>query len=124
MENFAKKLAINNKIQKKSNEKTFPIINLNKDFDVIEKAYNILNESIFLNVPIPPSGEWLLDNYYLIEEQFNSVKNDLLLEKYKELPSINGTSRILFLARKIVEYTDANITEENVGIFLRAYQTV
>lgn len=123
MESFAKKLAINNKIQKKSSEKTFPIINLNKNFDIIEKAYNVLNESIFLNVPIPPSGEWLLDNYYLIEEQFNSVKNDLLLEKYKELPSINGTSRILFLARKLIEYTDANITEENVGIFLRAYQS-
>ena len=123
MENFAKKLAINNKIQKKSNEKTFPIVNLNKKLELIEKAYNILNESIFLNVPIPPSGEWLLDNYYLVEEQFNSIKNELSLEKYKELPSINGTSRILVLARKMVEYTDANITEENLGIFLRAYQS-
>ena len=123
MENFAKKLAINNKIQKNADEKTFPINNLNKKFEIIEKAYNILNESIFLNVPIPPSGEWLLDNYYLLEEQFNSIKNDLLLEKYKELPAVNGTSRILFLSRKIVEYTDANITEENIGIFLRAYQS-
>lgn len=123
MENFAKKLAVNNKVQKKSNEKTFPLNNLEKKFGVIEKTYNVLNESVFLNVPIPPSGEWILDNYYLIEEQLNSVKNGLVIEKYKELPSINGTSRILVLSRKIVEYTDANITEENLETFLKAYQS-
>lgn len=89
MESFAKKLAINNKIQKKSNEKTFPVITLEENFQQIEKTYNILNESVNLNVEIPPSGEWLLDNYYLIEEQFNSIKNEITLEKYKELPSIN-----------------------------------
>lgn len=123
MESFAKKLAINNKVQKKSNEKTFPIIELEENFLKVAKAYDILNESVNLNVGIPPSGEWLLDNYYLIEEQYNSIKNEITLEKYKELPAINGTSRMFILAKEIVDYTDANITEENLEIFLKAYQS-
>ncbi len=123
MESFAKKLAINNKVQKKSNEKTFPIIELEENFLKVAKAYDILNESVSLSVDIPPSGEWLLDNYYLIEEQFNSIKNEITLEKYKSLPAINGVSRIFVLAKELVKYTDANITEENLEVFLKAYQS-
>ena len=123
MENFAKRLAINYKIQKNSNEKTFPLNNLEKKVEIIEKTYNVLNESVSLNVEIPPSGEWLLDNYYLIEEQVNSVKNEITIDKYKGLPAINGVSRILILSRELVKYTDANITEENLEVFLKAYQS-
>ena len=77
MENYAKKIAIEHKVSGKSSYDTFPIKELIKDFKIITIANDILNESISLDVEIPPSGEWLLDNYYLIEEQVNSVKNVL-----------------------------------------------
>ena len=90
MENFAKKLAIDQKISRHSNKNSFPLRFVNEDFEVIRSAYDILSESVSKNVPIPPSGEWLLDNFYLIEEQVNAIKNNLNLEKYVNLPSVNG----------------------------------
>ncbi len=123
MENYAKKLAVEHKISKNSKTKTFPIYKLIKDFDYIGKTYDILNESIGKNVPIPPSGEWILDNYYLIEEQVNTLKKDLSISKYKKLPSIEGTSRIYIIAKEIIKYTDANITEDTIEKFITAYQT-
>lgn len=123
MENYAKRLAIDHKMSKKSKKNTFPINKLKEDFKYISSTYDILNESISKNVPIPPSGEWLLDNYYIIEEQVNSLKKELTLLQYKNLPSVNGTSRIYILANEIVRYVDANIFEENIESFIRAYQT-
>ena len=123
MENYAKKIAIEHKITGKTNNDTFPIKKLVEDFRTISLCYNVLNDCISLDVTIPPSGEWLLDNYYLIEEQVNSVKNELKEREYLKLPAINGAARNLILAKKFVEYTDGNITMENIQIFLNAYQT-
>lgn len=123
MENYAKKLALDYKIMSKSNSKTYPIKKMLTDFEYIGKTYDILNESIANGVSIPPSGEWILDNYYLIEEQANSLKKELSISKYKKLPSINNESRIYVLAKELVKFTDAYITEENIETFIRAYQT-
>lgn len=123
MENYAKRLALDHKILKTSKENTFPIYKLKNDFKYITETYDILNESISKNVSIPPSGEWLLDNYYILEEQVNSLEKELTLVKYKNLPSVNGVSRIYILADEIVKYTDANIYEENIESFITAYQT-
>jgi hypothetical protein len=38
---------------------------------------------------VVPAGEWLLDNFYLIEEQTRSAR-DLLPEGYRELPRLDG----------------------------------
>ena len=123
MENFAKKLAINHRISDKSNKKTFPLKFLNEDFGLIKEAYELLSESVTKEVPIPPSGEWLLDNFYIVEEQVNSIKNSLNIKKYKKLPSINGVARIYVLAREFVIYTDGVVSKENVETFINAYQT-
>ena len=67
MENYAKRLALEHNVQGKTAKRFYPIIFLKEDFDRIRKAYDILTESVSLDVPIPPSGEWLLDNFYVIE---------------------------------------------------------
>lgn len=123
MENFAMKLAINHKISEKSNKATFPMKYVNEDFEVIENAYELLSESVTNGVPIPPSGEWLLDNFYLIEEQASAIRNSLKIKKYKRLPSVDGISRIYLLARELVKYTDGTISKNHVERFVNAYET-
>ena len=94
MENFAKTLAINHNVIKNSNKKTYPLNSLKEDYEVISKAFDILTESVSKNVSIQPAGEWLLDNYYIIEEQYNSILSDLKLKEYVKLPSVEGEARI------------------------------
>lgn len=123
MENFAKKLAINHNVSNSSNKKKYPLNKLKEDYAIVSKAFDILSESVAKNVSVPPAGEWLLDNFYIIEERYNSVLNELSLEKYLKLPSVNGTCRIEILAKEIVEFTDGNITEEIIENFINAYQS-
>lgn len=121
MENFAKKLAINHNISKFSSKKTYPLNSLKEDYVVIERAFDILTESVSKNVSIPPSGEWLLDNFYIIEEQYNSILNDLTLKEYIKLPSVEGEARIYLIALELVKFTDGYITEEVIESFIKAY---
>ena len=118
MENFAKKLAINHNISNVSSKKTYPISTLKSDYEVISKAFDILTESVSKKVSIQPSCEWLLDNFYIIEEQYNSLQSELSLKEYIKLPSVNGTARIYLIASELVEFTDGNITEDIIENFI------
>lgn len=123
MENFAKKLAINHNVSKTSNKKSYPLNRLKENYNRISKAFDILSESVTKNVSVPPAGEWLLDNFYIIEEQYNSILNDLSIKEYTKLPSVGGVCRVQILARELVKYVDGNITEDIIENFINAYQT-
>ncbi len=123
MEDFAKKLAINHHVEIHSNRKTFPCDKLKEEYRAIRKTYFLLNESVAKDVSIPPSGEWLLDNFYLIEEQYHFCMNDLTIQKYQKLPSVQGEARIFILARELVSFTDGNISEEVIQKFFLSYQS-
>ena len=70
MENYAKRLALEHNVQGKINKKSFPITKMKEDFYRIRKAYDVLSESISLDISIPPSGEWILDNFYIISKHY------------------------------------------------------
>ncbi|MBQ8298539.1 MAG: hypothetical protein IJX99_01475 [Clostridia bacterium] len=123
MESFAKKLAINHKTSGYASKKTFPLKKVINDFEVIRKVYNLLSESVEKDVPISLAGEWLLDNYYIIEEQVSSILNSLSLKNYKKLPAVDGVSRIYVVAKEFVNFTDGDITKEKILTFINAYQT-
>ncbi len=124
MENFAKRLAIDYAVSfNGSSKRTFPDRLLEKDFDIIKRAYELLSESVEKNVPISPSGEWLLDNFYIIEEQVNAIRISIDIKKYVELPSIYGLARIYLLANELVKFSDGAISRENIESFFEAYQT-
>ena len=67
LEKYMEKLASDQIIQENSDERTYPIENLEKAFNYITMVYNLLNEHIKLGIDIHPAGEWLLDNYYIID---------------------------------------------------------
>ena len=46
----------------------------------------MLTETVRSRMRIPPSGEWLLDNFYLIEEQIRSARRHLPEDYSRELP--------------------------------------
>jgi len=123
MENYAKRLAIEHNIQGKVAKKYDPIGNLKNDFERIRKSYEILTESVSLDIPLPPSGEWILDNFYVIEEQVEMIQDELKRDDYQKLPAVQGKARIYLLAIELVHYTDGNITKENIEKFISSYET-
>ena len=125
---YIEKIASAHSITQNSDKGTYPIPFLRDNFAFITKTYKLLDEHIKLNIPIPPSGEWLLDNYYIIEETVKTVSKELTLKKYANLVGIeNGTykgyARVYVLSSEIIAYTDNKIDSETLKELLKAYQT-
>ena len=73
LEEYIEKFASDNSVIKNSDIQTYPINDMLKNFEFITRVYNLLNEHVKLKINIHPAGEWLLDNYYIIEENVKRV---------------------------------------------------
>ena len=76
---------------------------------------------------IMPAGEWLLDNYYLIEEQIRIVRQHLPKSFGKGLPSLtsphNGP-RIYVVASEAIAHGDGRWDTASMTSYISAYQQV
>jgi len=62
---------------------------------VLIDACKLLTEALAADRRIVPAGEWLLDNFYLIEEQIRTARRHLPEGYSRELPRLrSGPSRI------------------------------
>ena len=127
LRNFMKKTAASYEVKKYSNRGTYPIDRLNENYLFIEKTYSLLNEHIKKGIDIHPAGEWLLDNFYIIEETVKKIKKEMPAKKYKELPGIasgiyTGFARVYLLAALIVSFRDNIVDDETLKLAISAYQ--
>ena len=78
---------------------------------------------------ITPAAEWLLDNFYLIEEQIQLARRHLPRGYNRGLPFLlNGPSsgypRVYDIVLELISHLDAQIDMESLSAFIAAYQTV
>lgn len=89
----------------------------------------LLMEALAEGYRIVPAGEWLLDNFYLIEEQIRTAKRHLPKGYSRALPRLRGgrsggSTRAYDIAREIIAHGDGRVDAENLSHFVAAYQTV
>jgi len=92
-------------------------------------VHNLLTEAVKANRRITPAGEWLLDNFYLIEEQIRTARRHLPKGYSRELPRLmNGPSaalpRVYDIALEMILHGDGRVDPEILSRFAAAYQTV
>ncbi|MHC1730147.1 MAG: glucoamylase family protein [Syntrophobacteraceae bacterium] len=92
-------------------------------------VHNLLTETVKAERRITPAGEWLLDNFYLIEEQIRTAKQHLPKGYSRELPRLldgpsAGLPRVYDIALETISHGDGRVDPENLSSFLAAYQTV
>jgi cyclic beta-1,2-glucan glucanotransferase len=102
---------------------------LRENEGVLRGACNLLSEAVTANRRIAPAGEWLLDNFYLIEEQIRTAKRHLPKGYSRELPRLlnspsAGLPRVYDIALEIISHGDGRVDPENLSSFVAAYQTV
>ncbi len=78
---------------------------------------------------ITPAAEWLLDNFYLIEEQIRLARRHLPKGYSHELPRLDngpsaGLPRVYDLALEVISHGDGRVDTVGLARFVRAYQTV
>ena len=127
LENYLEKIASEHILQKNSNKNTYPIPRLEDNFKQITKTYDFLNYNLKLGINIHPAGEWLLDNYYILEETYKTIKKELSIKKYTSFIGISngeyqGFARIYVLSSEIIGYSDGKIDANKLKSLLKAYQ--
>ena len=78
---------------------------------------------------ITPAGEWLLDNFYLIEEHIRTAERHLPKGYSRELPRLArgpsaGRPRVYDIALETIAHGDGRIDTASLSGFVAAYQTV
>ncbi|MCD7974008.1 MAG: hypothetical protein LUG18_15330 [Candidatus Azobacteroides sp.] len=99
------------------------------DNDSKLQAFNHAALSIKKPQYISPATEWLVDNFYLIEEQIQLARRHFPKSYSRELPTLTdgpykGLPRIYSMAVEIISHVDAQIDEESLKSFFRSYQNV
>jgi cellobiose phosphorylase len=106
----------------------WPLPRMNDNYDYIFSVYKELNECLRKKYAIPSVAEWLLDNFYIIEEQAKLLRRDLNKKTFSLLPVINsgflqGNSRIFAIILELVFNVNGEIDEDVLYKHLQTYQT-
>jgi cyclic beta-1,2-glucan synthetase len=97
--------------------------------DVLIGVRSLLTDAVQSNRRITPAGEWLLDNFYLIEEQIRTANRHLPKGYSRELPPLltgpsAGLPRVYDIALETIAHGDGRVDPETLTGFVAAYQTV
>jgi cyclic beta-1,2-glucan synthetase len=96
---------------------------------VLKETCLLLTTATKDNRRIAPAGEWLLDNFYLIEQQIRTARQHLPKGYSQTLPRLRkgasaGLPRVYDLALETISHGDARVDGESLSGFVAAYQTV
>jgi cyclic beta-1,2-glucan synthetase len=91
--------------------------------------YRATAHAVELEQGITPAAEWLLDNFYIVEEQLREIRDDLPVGFYRKLPKLAsghlaGYPRVYGVAWAYVAHTDSRLDPEVLRRFVMAYQRV
>jgi cellobiose phosphorylase len=96
---------------------------------VLLETHDLMKAIIEADRRIAPAAEWLLDNFYLIEEQIRTARRHLPEDYSKELPHLvngpfEGFPRVYHIARELIAHSDGRIDTKVLFGFIEAYQSV
>ena len=97
--------------------------------EVLDRVYRELNSGAERGLDISPAGDWLLDNFYIVQEHIREIRTSLPKSYYEELPklstgSLTGYPRAYEVAIELIAHTEGHLDLDNITLFVREYQTV
>lgn len=100
---------------------------LDNNEKILLEVRNLLVEAVREKRNITPASEWLLDNFYLIEEQIAIGRKHLPKGYSQNLPILsNGNSarlpRVYDIALEIISHSDGRVDINNLSSFIESYQ--
>ena len=96
---------------------------------VLLAVYDVVTATATPGQRIVPAEAWLLDNFYLIEQQIGLARRHLPPRYSRQLPRLAdgpsaGFPRIYDLALELISHMDGRVDSANATQFVAAYQTV
>ncbi len=96
---------------------------------ILSDAFVRLAAATAIDVDAGPAAEWLLDNYYVVQEHLQEVRASLPGSFYRELPELSagpltGYPRVYEMAISLISHTEARVDLENVNLYVESFQSV
>src|ERR1051325_384254 len=96
---------------------------------VIFEGYRGAEQAVREERAVTPAEEWLLDNFFVAQEQVRLIRNDLPPGFCRGLPELaggplKGYPRVFGLAWALVAHTDSRFDKKMLVRFVGAYQRV
>ncbi len=100
---------------------------LKRNFKFINSTYNLLNMNNELKIPSHSAGQWLLDNLYIVEQEYNNARLSLEHGIRVGLPTVKPadgkeTLRVMFMANEIVNRNNGVVDDGIVSNYIREFQ--
>ncbi len=110
-----------------SRDKLLPRLDENER--VLIRTYDLVTEAAEQNRRIEPAAEWLLDNFYLVEEQVRAIRRLLPPSYSRELPRLGsgpaaGFPRVYGIALELIAHVDGRVDAASLHGFIASYQSV
>ena len=127
MEEHVIKLAGEHFVSNKKSIVSWPLPRMDDNYHSILSIYTQLNDDIKEKHEVSSAAEWILDNFYLIEEQVKQLRCELEKKSYLRLPVLKrgpfkGHARIFALVMELSLLSDGRINEVSLADCLNAYQ--
>jgi len=128
LEVHAAEVARGHTVHKKRRSTGVLLKRLDYNYKFIASVYKELRGMAKENLSVPLASEWLLDNFYLIEEQVKEIRQNLVKKRFLKLQVLDtgvlrGYPRIYALALELISHTDGRLDEKDLEKFINSYQT-
>ncbi|MEZ5015033.1 MAG: glucoamylase family protein [Chitinophagales bacterium] len=96
---------------------------------ILIKVRDLVVESVKNKKQITPAGEWLIDNFYLVEDHIRNARMHLPMRYSEGLPQIikdkqYGIPRIYDLVLQVIAHSDGAFELRSLGQFITSFQSV
>ncbi len=96
---------------------------------ILMRTYDALAATLKSERRVVPAAEWLLDNFYVIEEQIRMARRHLPRTYSRSLPRLaKGTAagfpRVYAIAMELISHADGAVDAVTLGAVVAAYQTI
>jgi len=128
IERYGKTLASRHRLAQRRSRDAL-LLRLAANEDTLVGICRELAAAVSTNQRISPAGDWLLDNFHLIEEQIATARRHLPRGYSRELPRLAvgasaGRPRVYDLALEAISHGDGRIDADSLTRFVAAYQSV
>jgi cyclic beta-1,2-glucan synthetase len=96
---------------------------------LLRAAFQYFARASEVQLAISYAAEWLLDNFYLVEQALRQIREHMPAGYYRQLPKLastplEGYPRVYALARKIIEYHENQLDLDRITRSVQSYQRI
>ena len=97
--------------------------------EILQRVFEQLTQAVAAGRRVTPASDWLLDNFYLVEEQIRTAKRHLPRNYSRQLPRLAtgpsaGFPRVWDIALETISHGDGRVDLEGLSRFIAAYESI